>query len=433
MRKTVTMIDSMMGTGKTSYAIQIMKETEINQKFIFVTPLLNEVQRIKQEVSNRDFKEPDAMHGSGIKLESLKRLIASGDDIATTHSLFAMADDELIELLSWSNYTLIMDEVMEVISQLQVRKGDIQMMLNGGAIEVDAGGRVTWKEHPKFDITFSTVRDFALSGNLYMVNNTAFVWNFPAKIFDLFEQVYIMTYMFDGQLQKYYYDLHDVEYDYFSVIKQWDRYELQPKSDVIEDRSHLKEIIHIYEGDLNEIGDAKTSLSKSWFDNSRNGSKVKQLKDNLYNYLRNRQKANADRILWTTFKNHFNRIKGKGFSEVEPENNANADVGQACFTSFNLRATNKYRHKDVLAFCLNRFINPIEEHFFEQQNVRVDEDLLALSDLLQWIFRSAVQEGKPVHIYIPSRRMRDLLKKWLNNELPCSNDIDAGDVLSLVI
>lgn len=72
------------------------------------------------------------------------------------------------------------------------------------------GSKVNWKEHPKFDTTFSTVRDFALAGNLYYVNNTAFVWNFPAKIFDLFEQVYIMTYMFDGQLQRYYYDLHNI-------------------------------------------------------------------------------------------------------------------------------------------------------------------------------------------------------------------------------
>ncbi|MCM2535020.1 hypothetical protein NDK43_25100 [Neobacillus pocheonensis] len=98
---------------------------------------------VKQEVTNRDFKEPDVKHGSGTKLESLKRLIANGEDIATTHSLFSKADDEFIDLLRWENYTLIVDEVMEVISQLQVRKGDIQMMLNGGAIEVDEGGRVT--------------------------------------------------------------------------------------------------------------------------------------------------------------------------------------------------------------------------------------------------------------------------------------------------
>ena len=46
---------------------------------------------------------------------------------------------------------------------------------------------------------------------------------------------------------------------------------------------------------------------------------------------------------------------------------------------------------------------------------------------------SAVREGKPVHIYIPSRRIRDLLKKWLNNELPCRNEGNTCDVLSLVI
>lgn len=135
MSRTVKIIDSMMGTGKTSYAIQLMKETDINQKFIYVTPFLDEVQRIKQEVDNRDFKEPEIKHGTGTKLVSLKRLIANGQDIATKHTLFAMADEELIDLLRWEKYTLIVDEVMEVISQLQVRKGDIQIMLNGGAIE----------------------------------------------------------------------------------------------------------------------------------------------------------------------------------------------------------------------------------------------------------------------------------------------------------
>jgi hypothetical protein len=434
MSKTVTIIDSMMGTGKTSYAIQMMKEADINQKFIFVTPFLDEVQRIKQEVTNRDFKEPDVKHGSGTKLESLKRLIANGEDIATTHSLFAMADDELIELLRWENYTLIVDEVMDVISVLQgLRRDDIPVLLDSGLITISDENQVIWKADPKLDTKYNFVRDFALAGNLYAVNSTAFVWNFPAKIFDIFEQVYIMTYMFDGQLQRYYYDLHNVHYEYYSVVREGYRYQLQPKSEIIEDRSRLKELIHVYEGKLNEIGQTKTALSKSWFDNSHNSVKVKRLKDNLYNYFRNVQKANADRILWTTFKDHFNKIKGRGFSKVEPENNAKGDFGQACFTSFNLRATNKYRHKDVLAFCLNRYMNPIEKHFFDQQNVKVDEDLLALSDLLQWIFRSAVREGKPVHIYVPSRRMRDLLKKWLNNELPCSNDNNADDVLPLVI
>jgi hypothetical protein len=415
--ETVKVIDSMMGTGKTSYAIQLMQEAQMNQKFIYVTPFLDEVQRIKSEVSNRDFKEPDTQHGSGTKLQSLKRLIASGADITTTHSLFSMADDELIELLQWEKYTLIVDEVMDVVSQLQVRTGDIKMMLKGGAIEIDqATSRVLWKEHPKFDTTFSIVRDYAIAGNLYAVNNTAFVWNFPAKIFSLFEQVFIMTYLFDGQLQRYFYDLHGIQYSYFTVAKQGDTFRLVPKSDTKEERSRFKELIHIYDGKLNEIGEKETALSKSWFDSQHNKDKVKKLKNHLSNYFRHITNANAESFLWTTFKDAKHKLKGKGFSKEETKCNS-GEVGQACFTSFNLRATNKYKHKEVLAFCLNRFMNPIEKHFFHQHNVAIDEDRLALSDLLQWLFRSAAREDRPVRIYIPSRRMRNLLIQWLDNDL----------------
>ncbi|HEY2491336.1 MAG TPA: hypothetical protein VGI33_00130 [Paenibacillus sp.] len=50
-------------------------------------------------------------------------------------------------------------------------------------------------------------------------------------------------------------------------------------------------------------------------------------------------------------------------------------------------------------------------------NVTVNEEMLALSDLLQWLFRSAIRDGQPVKIYVPSRRMRILLQRWLDNEI----------------
>lgn len=122
--KTVKVIDSIMGSGKTSYAIQLMQEAPPEQKFIYVTPYLDEVTRIKETVTNRHFKEPTEQHGQGTKLSSLKKLIVDGENIATTHSLFCMADDDLIELLSWTDYILIVDEVMEVISELKSIKRD---------------------------------------------------------------------------------------------------------------------------------------------------------------------------------------------------------------------------------------------------------------------------------------------------------------------
>lgn len=41
--------------------------------------------------------------------------------------------------------------------------------------------------------------------------------------------------------------------------------------------------------------------------------------------------------------------------------------------------------------------------------------MYALSILIQWVFRSAIRNGKKIKIYIPSERMRYLLKEWIQN------------------
>ncbi|MGE6541102.1 DEAD/DEAH box helicase family protein [Bacillus luti] len=398
---TVTVIDSIMGSGKTSFAIQTMKNAPIDKKFIYITPFLSEVQRIKESMPERNFKEPNVRHGKGTKLKSLKRLVAEGENIATTHSLFSLIDEELEQLLGWGNYTLIVDEVMEVIHQLKLKPDDIKVLQKSELVEIEEGtNRVIWKAEPELNTQYNEVKEYALSGNLYSVNGTAFVWNFPVSIFGLFDEVIIMTYMFDGQLQKYYYDYHNIDYNKQSVIQADGVYKLVPYSK--EDRSKYKELINIYEGHLNEIGD-KNSLSKGWFENPYNKSKITKLKNALYSYIRNDQKAKQDEVLWTTFKDYRTKLQGKGFTKS--------------FLSFTTRATNEFKDKSVLAFCLNRFMIPIEKQFFTQRDIKVDQDLLALSDLLQWIFRSRIREGQPIEIYIPSKRMRTLLYKWLDGEL----------------
>jgi hypothetical protein len=35
--------------------------------------------------------------------------------------------------------------------------------------------------------------------------------------------------------------------------------------------------------------------------------------------------------------------------------------------------------------------------------------------MLQWIFRSAVRDEKEIWLYIPSKRMRDLLVEWMDD------------------
>ena len=41
----------------------------------------------------------------------------------------------------------------------------------------------------------------------------------------------------------------------------------------------------------------------------------------------------------------------------------------------------------------------------------INEDIYALSEFMQWVFRSAIRDNKPIHIFLPSERMRNLLNK----------------------
>jgi hypothetical protein len=72
----VKVVDSVMGAGKTSYAIQMMNQKE--GPWLYITPFLDEVKRIKETCKIRNFKEPKETQYSN-KSEDLKRLIINNE------------------------------------------------------------------------------------------------------------------------------------------------------------------------------------------------------------------------------------------------------------------------------------------------------------------------------------------------------------------
>ena len=73
------------------------------------------------------------------------------------------------------------------------------------------------------------------------------------------------------------------------------------------------------------------------------------------------------------------------------------------------------------------YFNPMLRAFFEDYNKGIDndsynyakpnDDLFAISCMIQWIFRSRIRDGLPIEIYIPNKRMRELLIAWLDNKV----------------
>lgn len=397
----INIVDSIMGSGKTSWAIELMKNDKENN-YIYITPYLSEVQRIKQSVDNKRFYEP-LNYGNG-KLDSLHDLIIKNKNIASTHALFKMATDETKELLKANSYILILDEVMNVLEEVNLKKDDLRLLLDNDMIRIDKDNNnmVLWNEEKiEIDTQYNRLKNMCLNKNVFMVNNVLLMWTFPIDVFNSFKEVYVLTYLFKGQIQRYYYDLYEIDYKYYSVGVVNNKYEL---IDYISeyDMSKIRENINILNNDkINNIGDNDYSLSKSWYIKDKNKLLITQLKNNINNYFRNKIKGKAVDNMWTTYKEFKGKLSGKGYTKG--------------FVSLNCRATNDYCNKVNLAYCTNIFLNPIIKQFFIDRKVKVNEDIYALSELIQWIWRSRIRRGEAINIYIPSLRMRTLLLNWLNN------------------
>lgn len=396
---------------------------ERGKSFVYITPFLNEIQRIKDS-AKIDIYDPKH-RGSG-KLEDFNELLSSGENVVSTHSLFSRITSETRDYIQQGHYTLILDEVLDVINIYDgLKKDDIRLLFENNLVTMDEDGYLVWNEEKSYpESRFSDVQLLAQNRSLIYVGDTVLMWNFPVKSFELFEHVYILTYQFSGQLMRAYYDYHNVEYEYKSVINESGKYDLAPYCPQSENRLIYKDLINIIRNErLNSIGDRHTALSKNWFERKKkiDRSTIVLLKNNLTNYFKHKLQAKSDTIMWSTYKDYQPLLSDRGRvhtrqlttdeKKAKPESLRHLQ----CFVPCNARATNTYADRYNLAYTVNLFINPLIVGFFKSRKIYLDEDKYALCEMLQWIWRSRIRNMQPINIYIPSRRMRDLLEGWISS------------------
>lgn len=412
----IKVVDSIMGQGKTTWAMDFMKEKS-EDRFIFVTPFLNEVERIKANVPNIktpfvDFKKNEP------KLETFRDLLLKGNNIATTHSLMSKFDLDIQENIKVGDYTLILDEVTQIAETYTFNTETDKNTFFRDFAYVDEDGYVCWDEtkNPSKDYEKKSVfydeMVLCLNRHLIVINDKLMMWELPVELFNSFKEVYILTYLFEGSIQKPYFDLFDVEYEYLSIEKgKLIPYKATPK----ELKQEIMDLITLVENPkLNSIGDNYYALSSSWFKNNIKKGTVYSdtLRKSTTNFFKNICKGNATDNLISTFDEHYNTIKDKGWS------NKNTS-----FLVFNKKATNDYIHKKNLAYLINIFPHSGFTMYFNNRmngKVSIDNDMYALSIMIQWIWRSRIRnqqlslEDRKINLYLPSKRMREILLNWLN-------------------
>ena len=398
-----------MGCGKTTAMINMMKEDSEN-RYIFVTPYLNEVTRIKEDTEYR-FKEP--VHLGFGKLDSLHHLLSSGYDIATTHSLFLMATPDTIQLIHEGGYTLVLDEVLDIIKDYNdatciiankiVTREDVRWLQQEGHIQVSADDyRVSWVGASVDDFHFSEVERLAKNGSLRCINENLY-WEYPIDVFQAFKRVFIMTYRFEYSILASYLNVYGLSYTKVSVAKESGKFHLCPYVDDIEQKRTLVSLLNIYSGRLNQIGDRRNAFSVSWIERL-DTDRIHRIKNNMRAYKEQIKAVSCD-ILWTTAKaNDFytklERVPGfKYIHRLTAEEKALSDTSPEkkklkCFLSCTERATNQYKGRTTLLYLINRFLHPDIGNYFKHRGSPINEDEWATNEMLQWIWRSAIRDGK---------------------------------------
>lgn len=411
----ITVVDSVMGSGKSTWAIGYMNE-HVDQDFIVVVPTLSEIDRYKLALE-REVYVPNEDEEIARLLEGFNIALSEGRTIITTHALLSYWDDTSVDLIQKGDYVLVLDEVINVVTPFPITADDFNGLLETEKVqlqEVDGLQKVIATPGATYEGKQQRFMEQVRRGNVYRVDDAFCVWlSGPSKL-AAFEQVYILTYLFEGQVMSGWMKLFDLAYD-LKTIRDG---QLISYTSVM--GMGFADLITIIEDQkLNAIGQRHGSLSSNWYKKAKKES-FERLKTNTRAFFRSRSKTRREENLWTVFKDYQRRIEVSPFSRpmgvtltdverMSPAEKAESD----CFLGCNAKATNLYRHKTALAYLINVFPNPALVKLFANRGIPFDQDLYALSEMLQWIWRSQVRDGKPIVVYVPSRRMRMLFKRWL--------------------
>ncbi len=417
-KPVIEILDCCCGSGKTTKLIDDISKLNNDTKVIYVTPLLSECYRVSgaypKETEDGDvdysqpeiqefggyiydtshklyskfFQHPTASNKDGSKLTGLTSLLEQGHNITTTHALFRSLTKEHLDLIKSQNYLLVIDEVLSVYTEYLELKNELPKLLENKIMFLDTDGvTLRWNRTLCCDLErYETEINLCDSGSLLLLDNKVLLWEMSPEILSCFKQIKMATYLFDGSYMCGFLKYHGFTYTTETFGKKG---------------KDFKSLIQIVNDDkLNKIGDRITALSSSSQVNNRTYND--QLKKNLVNLFNHKHKVPKEERLWCCYKGAFNSIKGFGYTKN--------------FLAVGTKATNNYAHTSVVAFTVNLFANPIIARHLQTKGITIDENKLALGEMIQWLYRSRIRKNESIVAYIPSKRMRELLIDWLNGK-----------------
>lgn len=449
MAEKYRVIDGMMGYGKSTWAMKHIVKT--GDRFVCVLPRLKEITRYKKGLKELDYEgKVVALHIAENEKEALKavgkrvtldpkqlefdRALDGADVILITHNLFEdYLKPKVFDVLSQGRWHLIMDET---ITAFEAINGLSKVMLEGflkhnlvkvidmhpGVSKIAPVVDVTWRYTSGASSVVNKGEQSILKGlltrDILMVEDDSkrgfFTFSLSKARLEAFKSVNIMTYLYSDSDLYYWMRMNDMEVEHLKLNS--DRV-LTPHDGQYGGQK-LKEQIEFLESHKDHQYGRKYNHFSATSSKSLTKESVEEVQKDLKRLFQNRRggKIKPDDFMFTCLA----EVKNDWYTKDLPS----SFIGESTFVPYNERGTNDYRNVHNVAYLFNVYPNPALPHTVNATpGLSYDEDRLALSHLLQFIWRSAVRNkpddvehgGNKIRLFIPSVRMRKLLEDYLNS------------------
>ena len=400
----IKIIDKPCGSGKTTAMINNFNNQD---KYLVIVPLLSEVDRIVEGSKEVEFVQPHANdNNAGTKYASLEEHLILGRNIVSTHKMY----ESIVPLAKaglLSDYHIIIDEVPDVVQAIAKKsKTSIdEFYIDTGFIEVDEGSGLVsptkkWIESKNevSDTLSPKILSAAMSGCLYLQDRQMFIWALPEVILKAGLSLTVLTYKAEGSL--------------FVAYLRKLGLSFQLENDASMDnqfREKAAELIAIK--DIQALKDEKFSYNAQQ-KGCKSTSYCRKVSGSLKNLRGRKLKGvNTKDILITCMKEAWlkpandNNVKLGPFAK-------DSRLGEANWIPNTTRGTNDYAHCSHLIYLYDQHLHPFLTRWLGNSSQEF-ADAYALTELIQWVWRSRVRRGEPITVYLPSTRMRALFEEWL--------------------
>lgn len=409
----IEVLDQIMGSGKTTGMINWMLDNPDN-KYLYVSPMLSEVEeRIPTACVSIGFVFPST-EDHDTKSEHLLKLLKNGENVSFTHSLFQDLSKEHLYWIRVQGYILIIDEEIDFIEPYTgaYNKFDVMALEKKGHVKVDEDnlGRIVWQwDDMEGQTAYSKMRRLCDLGMLFCTrrNREMMVLHLPIELVTAATRVIVLTYLFEGSVMEAFMKLKKINIKPFNEIKL-----MKSTEQVKQEASNL---IQISENrSTKAIKNSTMTLSSTWYREAGEREDLEQIKKCIrYLYVNN---GGKERFMYTCPKDNASKFKKKTKSTPNTRTISHPDINvESTFLYCSAKATNDYSHKNVLVHAYNRYCNVPVKSYLQDYGSPISDDAIALSELIQWIWRSSVRNDKPIKIFFLNKRMEKLLREWLSS------------------